>query len=99
MALLPTQDKELQESIRQFLDKKFNDWDESNCQDCHNRDYATCSINGQATESVGSCPQMDESLISISSALASLIEKLGYSKGLPDSISEALNSGDGTYRP
>jgi hypothetical protein len=27
------------------------------------------------------------------------IEKRGYSKGLPDSIEWALNSGDGTYRP
>ena len=27
------------------------------------------------------------------------IEKLGYHKGLPDSIEQALNSGDGSYRP
>lgn len=27
------------------------------------------------------------------------LEKLGYYKGLPTSIEEALNSGDGVYRP
>jgi len=27
------------------------------------------------------------------------LEKLGYHKGLPSSIEEALTSGDGTYRP
>ncbi len=27
------------------------------------------------------------------------LEKLGYHKGLPSSIEEALNSGDGSYRP
>ncbi len=26
-------------------------------------------------------------------------ERVGYHKGLPPSIEEALNSGDGTYRP
>ncbi len=31
--------------------------------------------------------------------LLSVIEKLGYHKGLPPSIEEALNSGDGAYRP
>lgn len=28
-----------------------------------------------------------------------LLERNGYHKGLPDSIVEALNSGDGVYRP
>ncbi len=28
-----------------------------------------------------------------------VIESYGYHKGLPDSIVEALNSGDGSYRP
>ena len=27
------------------------------------------------------------------------LEELGYHKGLPPSIEEALNSGDGVYRP
>lgn len=27
------------------------------------------------------------------------LQKLGYHKGLPPSIGEALNSGDGAYRP
>ncbi len=27
------------------------------------------------------------------------LEKLGYHKGLPPSIEESLNSGDGVYRP
>jgi len=27
------------------------------------------------------------------------LEKLGYHKGLPSTIEEALNIGDGTYRP
>lgn len=27
------------------------------------------------------------------------LERLGYYKGLPDGITEALNSGDGVYRP
>lgn len=27
------------------------------------------------------------------------LEKLGYYKGLPSNIEEALNSGDGVYRP
>lgn len=27
------------------------------------------------------------------------LERLGYHKGLPPSIEEALNSGDGVYRP
>ncbi len=27
------------------------------------------------------------------------LEKLGYYKGLPPSIEEAMNSGDGAYRP
>lgn len=31
--------------------------------------------------------------------ILSALEKLGYHKGLPSSIEEALNSGDGVYRP
>jgi hypothetical protein len=31
--------------------------------------------------------------------ITDILEKLGYYKGLPSSIEEALNSGDGTYKP
>lgn len=37
--------------------------------------------------------------ISLSLAILKIVEKEGYYKGLPESIAEALNSGDGTYRP
>lgn len=31
--------------------------------------------------------------------ILTMLEKLGYHKGLPSTIEEALNSGDGVYRP
>ncbi len=35
----------------------------------------------------------------IAKAQIAKLEKLGYHKGLPTSVEEALNSGDGAYRP
>ena len=35
----------------------------------------------------------------VQDALLKKLEDLGYHKGLPPSIAEALNSGDGVYRP
>ena len=63
MALLPTQDKELEAEVTKIVTMTHV------------------------------APAMRGKLI------LDVMQSYGYYKGLPDSISEALNSGDGTYRP
>ena len=97
--LKPTQDKEAIMQISSILDIVFNNWDETQCDDCHARDEdGTCSLNGELPEARG-CQQMDDCFESTTNKILAKLEELGYYKGLPSSIEEALNSGDGVYRP
>lgn len=45
------------------------------------------------------CRACQRQLEGIATAQVYKLEELGYYKGLPTSVEEALNSGDGAYRP
>ena len=44
-------------------------------------------------------PELVATILRLADSILGTVEARGYYKGTPSSIEEALNSGDGTYRP
>lgn len=90
--LKPTQDKEANDLIKRLIREDVAHFDcKGDCPD-------EVAIYGN--EHYGETIRTDEYCNEcFTKRILEIIEGLGYYKGLPPSIEEALNSGDGVYRP